>query len=54
MKIDIVVFDNNPFPIFTYTTGMTHFQVPMENFTSMNKFELQKPVGIAIHGGKLC
>ena len=23
--IDIVVFDNIPFPIFTHTTGMTHF-----------------------------
>jgi len=48
------MFDYIPFPIFTHTTGMTHFQVPRENFTWTNKLELQKAVGIAIHEEKLC
>jgi len=26
LKFDIAVFDYIPFPIFTHTTGMTHFQ----------------------------
>jgi len=30
--IDIFVFDYMPFPVFTHTTGMTDFHVPLMSF----------------------
>jgi len=34
--IDIVVFDYIPFPIFTHTTGMTHFLESIKNWAKQS------------------